>query len=78
MAKVYKLTFYAVDPHDYYNDAFHLFSQMTSRENWSGVFFRAEESELITSKEFRWKDSCSLNYSDASKEDFEQYFQKKT
>lgn len=78
MAKVYKLTFYAVDPHDYYNDAFHLFSQMTSRENWSGVFFRAEESELITSEEFRWKDSCLLNYSDASKEDFEQYFQKKT
>lgn len=23
MAKVYKLTFYAVDPHNYYNDAFH-------------------------------------------------------
>ena len=78
MAKVYKLTFYAVDPHDYYNDAFHLFSQMTSRENRSGVFFRAEGSELITSEEFRWKDSCLLNYSDASKEDFEQYFQKKT
>ena len=78
MAKVYKLTFYAVDPHDYYNDAFHLFSQMTSRENRSGVFFKAEGSELITSEEFRWKDSCLLNYSDASKEDFEQYFQKKT
>ena len=78
MAKVYKLTFYAIDPYDYYDDAFHLFSQMTSRENQSGVFFRAEESELITSEEFRWKDSCSLNYSDASKEDFEQYFQKKT
>lgn len=78
MAKVYKLTFYAVDPHDYYDDAFHLFSQMTNRENRSGVFFRAEESELITSDEFQWKDSHSLNYSDASKEDFEQYFQKKT
>ena len=78
MAKVYKLTFYAVDPHDYYNDAFHLFSQMTSRENRSGVFFRAEGSELITSEEIRWNDSCLLNYSDASKEDFEQYFQKKT
>lgn len=78
MAKVYKLTFYAVDPHDYYNDAFHLFSQMASRENWSGVFFKAEENELITSEEFRWKDSCLLNYPDASKEDFEQYFQKKT
>ena len=78
MAKVYKLTFYAVDPHDYYNDAFHLFSQMTSRENRSGVFFRAEGSELITSEEFLWNDSCLLNYSDASKEDFEQYFQKKT
>lgn len=78
MAKVYKLTFYAVDPRDYYNDAFHLFSQMTGRENRSGVFFRAEESELITSEEFRGKDSCLLNYSDASKEDFEQYFQKKT
>ena len=78
MAKVYKVTCYAVDPHDYYNDAFHLFSQMTSRENRSGVFFRAEGSELITSEEFRWNDSCLLNYSDASKEDFEQYFQKKT
>lgn len=78
MAKVYKLTFYAVDPSDYYDNAFHLFSQMTGRENWSGVFFRAEESELITSEEFRWKDSCPLNYSDASKEDFEKYFQKKT
>ena len=53
MAKVYKLTFYAVDPNDYYDNAFHLFSQMTSRENRSGVFFRAEESELITSYEFR-------------------------
>lgn len=78
MAKVYKLTFYAVDPNDYYDNAFHLFSQMTGRENRSGVFFRAEESELITSEEFRWKDSCPLNYSDASKEDFEHYFQDKT
>ena len=77
MAKVYKLTFYAVDPSDYYDNAFHLFSQMTGRENRSGVFFRAEESELITSEEFQWKDSCPLN-SDASQEDFEQYFQKKT
>ena len=78
MAKEYKLTFYAADPSDYYDNAFHLFSQMTGRENPSGVFFRAEESELITSGEFRWKDSCPLNYSDASKEDFEQYFQDKT
>ena len=78
MAKVNKLTFYAVDPSDYYDNAFHLFSQMTGTANRSGVFFRAEESELITSEEFRWEDSCPLNYSDASKEDFEQYFQEKT
>lgn len=78
MAKVYKLTFYAVDPHDYYDNAFHLFSQMTGRENRSGVFFKAKESEFMTSEEFQWKNSCPLNYSDASQEDFEQYFQKRT
>ena len=73
MAKVYKLTFYAVDPFDYYDDARHLFSQMTQKER-SGVFFRADGDELQSSEEFEWVDNCPLNYSDASKEDFERYF----
>lgn len=76
MAKVYKLTFYAVDPHDYYDDAFHLFSQMTSRENQSGVFFMADRDDLLSSNEFEWEDDIPINYQGASKEDFENYFQK--
>lgn len=76
MAKVYKLTFYAVDPHDYYDDAFHLFSQMTSRENQSGVFFIADRDDLLSSNEFEWEDDIPINYQGASKEDFENYFQK--
>ena len=76
MAKVYKLTFYAVDPNDYYDDALHLFSQMTSRENQSGAFFMADRDDLLSSNEFEWEDDIPINYQGASKEDFEKYFQK--
>lgn len=44
MAKVYKLTFYAVDPHDYYNDAFHLFSQWQVEK--IGAEFSLEQKKM--------------------------------
>ena len=78
MAKVYKLTFYAVDPNDYYDNALHLYNQLTIRESKSGLFFRAGRDELLTSKDFDWSASHPLNKIYASKEDFEQYFQNKT
>lgn len=78
MAKVYKLTFYAVDPHDYYDNALHFYNQLTIRESKSGLFFRAGRDELLTSKDFDWSASHSLNKIYASKEDFEKYFQKRT
>lgn len=78
MAKVYKLTFYAVDPNDYYDNALHLYNQLTIRESKSGLFFRAGRDELLTSKDFDWSASHPLNKIYASKEDFEKYFQKKT
>ena len=78
MAKVYKLTFYAVDPNDYYDNALHLYNQLTIRESKSGLFFRAGRDELLTSKDFDWSASHPLNKIYASKEDFEQYFQDKT
>lgn len=78
MAKVYKLTFYAVDPCDYYDDAQHLFSQLVSMgTRTNSMFFRADEADLKTSIEFPWKDSCKLNYSNAQKEDFEHYLTEK-
>ena len=76
MAKVYTLTFYTVDANDYYDDALHLFSQMTSREHQSGVFFMADRDDLLSSNEFEWEDDIPINYQGASKEDFEKYFQK--
>lgn len=78
MAKVYKLTFYAVDPNDYYDNALHLYNQLTIRESKSGLFFRAGRDELLTSKDFDWSASHPLNKIYASKEDFEKYFQDKT
>ena len=78
MAKVYKLTFYAVDPNDYYDNALHLYNQLTIRESKSGLFFRAGRDELLTSKDFYWSASHPLNKIYASKEDFEKYFQDKT
>lgn len=78
MAKVYKLTFYAVDPNDYYDNALHLYNQLTIRESKSGLFFRAGRDELLTSKDFDWSASHPLNKIYASKEDFEKYFQKRT
>ena len=78
MAKVYKLTFYAVDPNDYYDNALHLYNQLTIRESKSGLFFRAGRDELLTSKDFDWSASHPLNKIYASKEDFEKYFQNKT
>ena len=78
MANVYKLTFYAVDPNDYYDNALHLYNQLTIRESKSGLFFRAGRDELLTSKDFDWSASHPLNKIYASKEDFEKYFQDKT
>ena len=73
MAKVYKLTFYAVDPNDYYNDALHFYNQMIMKQDKYGVYFRADKDELLTSDEFQWNDNCTINFSDATKEDFERY-----
>ena len=78
MARVYKLTFYAVDPNEYYDNALHLYNQLSIRESRSGLFFRADKDELLTSKDFDWTDSHPLNQPDSSKEDFEQYFQEET
>ena len=78
MAKVYKLTFYALDPNDYYDNALHFYNQLTIRESKSGLFFRAGRDELLTSKDFDWSASHPLNKIYASKEDFEHYFQEKT
>ena len=78
MARVYKLTFYAVDPNEYYDNALHLYNHLSIRESKSGLFFRAGRDELLTSKEFDWSPSLPLNKICASKEDFEKYFQKRT
>lgn len=78
MAKVYKLTLYAVDPNDYYDSALHLYNQMVSREDRSNVYFKADRGDLLTSDEFEWEDDLPINYRDASKGDFEKYFQKET
>lgn len=78
MARVYKLTFYAVDPNEYYDNALHLYNQLSIRESKSGLFFRAGRDELLTSKDFDWSASHPLNKIYASKEDFEKYFQKET
>lgn len=78
MARVYKLTFYAVDPNEYYDNALHLYNQLTIRESRYGLFFRADKDELLTSKDFDWSDNHPLNQADSSKEDFEKYFQKET
>lgn len=78
MARVYKLTFYAVDPNEYYDNALHLYNQLSIRESRSGLFFRADKDELLTSKDFDWSDSNPLNQADSSKEDFEKYFQEET
>ena len=74
MAKVYKVTLYAVDPNDYYDNALHFYNQMISREDRSNVYFKADKDDLFTSDEFEWKDDIPINYRDASKEDFEKYF----
>ena len=78
MARVYKLTFYAVDPNEYYDNALHLYNQLSIRESRSGLFFRADKDELLTSKDFDWTDSHPLNQVDSSREDFEKYFQEET
>lgn len=77
MAKLYKLTIYAVDPNDYYDNAIHCYNQLIMGDR-SGSFYRADRDELLTSKEFKWDDKLSINYCDAKKEDFESYFQKET
>ena len=45
MAKVYKLTFYAVDPHDYYDNALHLYNQLSIRESKRVDYF-SEQVEM--------------------------------
>ena len=78
MAKVYKLTFYVVDQNDYYDNALHLYNQLIIRESKSGLFFRADRDELLTSKEFDWSPSLPLSQSNSYKEDFEKCFQEET
>ena len=70
MAKVFKVSMYITDSSGMYQDKVYLENELQF-DDASTDFVEIEESE-----EFEWEDELKINYSNATKEDFEAYFNK--
>ena len=70
MAKVFRVSMYITDVSGMYQDKKYLENELQFDDAFT-TFVEIEESE-----EFEWEDEIKINYSNATREDFEAYFKK--
>ncbi len=75
MAKVYKVALYIIDYDEMYQDRKHLQSGL--KEQLGNLWVGVDHLEIEESEEFEWDDDLVINKTNAKKEEFEAYFNKK-
>lgn len=72
MAKIYKVSFYAVDMNDEYSNR----KQFESAFEYAlyDLDVEVEHLEIVDSEEFEWNDDLEINMNNCLVEEFEKYF----
>ncbi|MFS0905676.1 hypothetical protein AB3N02_21770 [Priestia aryabhattai] len=73
MAKVYRVTMFVSDANGDMQDAENLKEQLEQVADRLDVFF--DHIEVEESEEFEWDDDLKINKTNATVEDFEEYFE---